>query len=361
MNLIMRTALVSDTGLLRDNNEDAAYAGRRLIVVADGMGGPPAGEVASDIVVRALTALDAALPATGVGRALRDAVIGANHEIAEAAQADPANAGMGTTATAMALAGDELSVVHVGDSRGYLLRDGELSQVTRDDTFVQELVDRGALTAEQAWHHPRRSLVTNAVQGLDLTLSSAVLTGRAGDRLLLCSDGLSDVVPADAIRSTLVLYAEPQECAEQLVKLAHRAGAPDNVTVVVADLFRAERSGQGALGVTTTMPSASLKRMSPGENVTVPKVTGTSTSPAPVLPLLRGLVPSTLIPSGNSPRTTTSRTAPCSTRPAHPLRAPSPAMTSPTNAVRSDAPPSTTRTCPAPRSPSTPLTSALSS
>lgn len=235
----MRTAVVSDVGLLRDNNEDAAYAGRRLIAVADGIGGLPAGEVASDIVVRALAALDAAFPRTGVDRALRDAVIGANRQIAEATRADPANAGMGTTVTAMALAGDQLSVVHVGDSRGYLLRDGELSQVTRDDTFVQELVDSGALTAAQAWHHPQRSLVTNAVQGVELTPAVAVLTGRAGDRLLLCSDGLSDVVPADAIRSTLCLYAEPQECAEQLVKLAHRAGAPDNVTVVVADLVTA--------------------------------------------------------------------------------------------------------------------------
>jgi protein phosphatase len=139
----------------------------------------------------------------------------------------------------MVLAGDELSVVHVGDSRGYLLRDGELSQVTRDDTLVQELIERGALTAEQAWHHPQRSLVTSALQGDDLTPDVGVLTGRVGDRLLLCSDGLSDVVTADAIRSALCLYGEPQECAEQLVKLAHRAGAPDNVTVVVADLVPA--------------------------------------------------------------------------------------------------------------------------
>lgn len=239
MNLIMRAALVSDTGLLRDNNEDAAYAGTRLVAVADGMGGLPAGEVASDMVVRALAPLDAPLPGTGIDRALRDAVIGANRQIAEATRADPGNAGMGTTVTAMALAGDELFVVHIGDSRGFLLRDGELSQVTRDDTLVQELVDRGALTAEQAWHHPQRSLVTNAVQGCELTPAIALLTARVGDRLLLCSDGLSDVVPAEAIRSTLVLYAEPPECAEQLVKLAHRAGAPDNVTVVVADLLPA--------------------------------------------------------------------------------------------------------------------------
>lgn len=241
MNLIMRTALVSDIGLLRDNNEDAAYAGRRLIAVADGIGGLPAGEVASDLVVRELAAVDAAVPAADgdPGTELRDAVIRANRQIAEATMADPANAGMGTTVTAMALAGDELSIVHVGDSRGYLLRDGELSQVTRDDTLVQELVDRGALTAAQAWQHPQRSLVTNAVQGAELTPDIAVLTARVGDRLLLCTDGLSDVVPADAIRSTLCLYAEPQECAEQLVKLAHRAGAPDNVTVVVADLVPA--------------------------------------------------------------------------------------------------------------------------
>jgi PPM family protein phosphatase len=239
MNLIMRTAIVSDPGLLRDNNEDAAYAGRRMIAVADGMGGPPAGEVASEIVVRALAALDAALPETGVGAAVRDAVVAANRQIAEATRADPASAGMGTTVTVMALAGDELHVVHVGDSRGYLLRGGELTQVTRDDTLVQELVDRGALTLDQARHHPQRSVVTHAVQGDELAPAVAVLAGRVGDRLLLCSDGLSDVVTARAIRSTLALYAEPQECAEQLVKLAHRAGAPDNVSAIVADLVAA--------------------------------------------------------------------------------------------------------------------------
>lgn len=239
MNLIMRTALVTDAGQRRDNNEDAAFAGPRLIAVADGIGGQPAGEVASEIVVRALAGLDAALPETGVDRALVDAILGANRRIATAARANPANAGMGTTVTVVALTGDELSVVHVGDSRGYLLRDGELTQVTRDDTLVQELVDQGALTAEQAWHHPQRSLVTNAVQGDDLTLAVAALTGRAGDRMLLCSDGLSDVVPAEAIRSTLCLHAEPRDCADQLVKLTHSAGAPDNVTVVVADLIPA--------------------------------------------------------------------------------------------------------------------------
>jgi PPM family protein phosphatase len=255
MSLTMRTALVSDAGLLRENNEDAAYAGRRLIAVADGVGGQPAGEVASEIVVRVLTDLDN--PAAGrrapeaalrdavleaaprdpvVEAALRDAVVEANQQIRKVARANRGSRGTATTVTAMLLEADRLYLVHVGDSRGYLLRDGELRQVTRDDTYVQELVDGGYLTAEQVRRHPQRSLITNAVQGGDLTVATATLPGAAGDRLLVCSDGLSDVVPDETIAATLRAYGHPEDCAAQLIKEAHRAGAPDNVTVVVADL-----------------------------------------------------------------------------------------------------------------------------
>jgi serine/threonine protein phosphatase PrpC len=238
MTLTMRTALVSDAGLVRDNNEDAAYAGRRLIAVADGVGGQPAGEVASDIMVRVLAGVEelADRPGGDPAAALRDAVVRANQQIREVVRANRGNNGMATTVTAVALDGDRLCIVHVGDSRGYLLRDGELWQVTRDDTYVQELVDGGYLTAAQARRHPQRSLITNAVQGGDLRPATVTLPGRAGDRLLLCSDGLSDVVPDETIAATLLTYGDPVDCAAQLIKEAHRAGAPDNVTVVVADL-----------------------------------------------------------------------------------------------------------------------------
>lgn len=248
MTLIMRTALASDAGLVRENNEDTAYAGRHLVAVADGMGGPPAGEVASEIVVRALVGLAGEVAGAGgeaagaggdPGTALWNAVAYANRQIREAGRADPASGGMGSTVTAVLLVGTDLTILHVGDSRGYLLRDGELRQITRDDTLVQELVDRGVLTAAQARHHPQRSLITNAVQGAELAPVITVLAGRIGDRLLLCSDGLSDVVDDDAIGAMLHGCAEPEQCAEQLVKLALRAGAPDNVTVVVADLVSA--------------------------------------------------------------------------------------------------------------------------
>ena len=239
MNLSLRTALVSDPGLVRANNEDAAHAGERLLVVADGVGGQPAGEVASAIVIRNLLPLDQTPTGADPAAALTAAVAAANHQIAEAAQADPLQAGLGTTVTAVLLTGDRLVVLHVGDSRCYLWRNHGLIQLTRDDTFVQELVDRGALTPEEARRHPQRSIITQAVQGEELTPAVALVPAQAGDRLLLCSDGLSDVVADEAIGQALEQHAEPRQCAEQLVKLAQQAGAPDNVTVIIADLLPA--------------------------------------------------------------------------------------------------------------------------
>lgn len=236
MSLILRTAAASDPGLVRPNNEDSAHAGPYLVVVADGVGGMPAGELASDIVVRMLAPLDQATGHDEPVRALRDAVDEANREIREAAEADPAHDGMGTTVTALLLAGGKLALLHVGDSRGYLLREGALRQLTRDDTFVQSLVDQGLLTAEQARNHPQKSLITRAVQGQHVAPTCRVLDPQAGDRYLLCSDGLSDVVTDEAIGQTLQSYADRQQCVEQLVKLALQAGAPDNVTAVLADV-----------------------------------------------------------------------------------------------------------------------------
>ena len=236
MSLILRSAVVTDVGLVRTNNEDTAHAGARVLAVADGIGGQPAGELASDFVIKELAALeDGPDPADPV-TALREAIDRANRAIWEASAADPEADGMGTTVVAMLLSGEDLALLHVGDSRGYGLRDGTLARITRDDTVVQALVDQGVLTDDQARRHPQRAIVTQAVQGRDFVPTVALLEPVPGDRFLLCSDGLSDYVDDEAIGATMIAHLDPQPCAERLLKLALEAGAPDNVTIVIADI-----------------------------------------------------------------------------------------------------------------------------
>jgi protein phosphatase len=239
MGVNLQAAVVTDAGLIRSNNEDLAYVGRRLIAVADGMGGLPAGELASAIMIRTLEPLEAVEQPTGSDAlaALASAVGAANDEIRSTADADPARAGMGTTLTSMLFADDgSVALVHVGDSRGYRFRDGELNQVTIDDTYVQMLVDAGEIEPGDARHHPQRALVTQAVQGGDFEPHCMVLAPETGDRYLLCSDGLSDVLTDETIATALATYPDPHECAERLVKLTLASGAPDNVTVVIGDI-----------------------------------------------------------------------------------------------------------------------------
>jgi protein phosphatase len=238
MSLVLRAAAASHLGPVRENNEDAWHAGSRLVAVADGIGGMPAGDVASEITMRTLAPLDEDLPRSPFP-ALLEAVELANDRIRQAAEADPARDGMGTTVTALLLTGRRLGVVHVGDSRAYLLRRGVLEQVTKDDTYVQTLVDRGVLSAGEARHHPRRSVIVQAVQGQPVEPAAIVLTPRAGDRFLVCSDGLSDAVEDDALASTLLAYPDPKECADRLIRLALDAGGLDNVTAIVADVAAA--------------------------------------------------------------------------------------------------------------------------
>jgi protein phosphatase len=235
MHLRFHATLTTDVGLVRDKNEDSAFAGEQLIVVADGMGGMPAGEFASDIVIRRMKDLDSYDGPEPLS-ALFEAIGDANDEIAEAALAAPDRYGMGTTVTAMLARGVEVALAHVGDSRAYLLRDGELSQLTSDDTYVQMLVDRGELTIDEARNHPQRSLVTQALQGGKYDPYGAILLLSAGDRVLICSDGLSDYVDDESIAEILRNCLDTAEAGAQMVKLAHAAGAPDNVTAVIADL-----------------------------------------------------------------------------------------------------------------------------
>jgi serine/threonine protein phosphatase PrpC len=237
MTLVLRAVAASDVGLVRGNNEDAVYVGRRLLVVADGMGGLPAGEVASDILVRTLADVDIAADPGNPLQDLCDAVALANERIDSAVAEDAAErTGMGTTVTAVLLAGERLALLNVGDSRCYRSRDGQLTQLTRDDTYVQVLVDQGMLSAAEARRHPQRALVTQAVQGGDLTPVGRVMAPRIGDRLLLCSDGLSDYVDDEVIAVTLRAYPDRMLCATELIARTLEAGAPDNVTVIVADV-----------------------------------------------------------------------------------------------------------------------------
>jgi PPM family protein phosphatase len=236
MTLAVRAVAATDQGLARSNNEDAVFVGNRLFVVADGMGGLPAGELASDILVRALAVVDD-MPDTG--QPLQDllaALRTANERIEAAIADDGARDGMGTTVTALLLSGGSVAALNVGDSRCYLVRDGGMTQVTRDDTYVQALVDQGVLTPDDARRHPQRALVTQAVQGGDFQPTGRMLPIRAGDRFLLCSDGLTDYVTDEVIGETLLTRADRKSCAAELINRTLDAGAPDNVSVIVCDV-----------------------------------------------------------------------------------------------------------------------------
>jgi serine/threonine protein phosphatase PrpC len=235
--LAIRYAVQSDIGLLRDENEDAAYAGARLLAVADGMGGHAAGEVASATVIDALKPLDTQVPAGELLNALDHAVRQASRTLAAMAQANPALTGMGTTLTALLWSGSQLGLVHIGDSRAYLVRDGAVFQITQDHTLVQSLLDDGKITEGEVASHPQRNLILRAIRTQadhepDLQLREA----RPGDRYLLCSDGLHEVVDPGAIASVLTTVGDPDQAAKDLIALAIDGGGPDNITCIVADV-----------------------------------------------------------------------------------------------------------------------------
>ncbi|MDQ1038825.1 serine/threonine protein phosphatase PrpC [Streptomyces sp. V3I8] len=236
--LELRYAALSDTGLVRPANQDTVHAGTRVLAVADGFGS--GGAPASGAAVEALKHLDdEPLPAGSVLNLLEDAVQGAAQAVREVA--GPTDPRTGTTLTAMVWTGSRLALVHIGDSRAYLLRDGGLFRITHDHTLVQSLLDEGRLTPEEATAHPQRTLLAKALTGdasapaPDLRLHDAL----AGDRYLLCSDGLSGVVPETTLEETLTTTPDPAEAARTLITAAHTAGAPDNVSCVVADVVRA--------------------------------------------------------------------------------------------------------------------------
>ncbi len=235
MTLVLRYAARSDRGLVRSNNQDSVYAGPRLLAVADGMGGHAAGEVASKVVIASLAHVDDDEPGDDLLGKLRDAVAAGNGAISELVTSDPDLEGMGTTLTAILFAGNRLGLVHIGDSRAYLLREGTFAQITHDDTFVQSLIDEGRITPDEAATHPQRSLLLRALTGHDFEPSLTVREARVGDRFLLCSDGLSGVVSLETLDEAIRI-PDPQACADRMIELALKGGGPDNVTVIVADV-----------------------------------------------------------------------------------------------------------------------------
>ncbi len=238
MSLSLRFAAGSHKGMIREGNEDSGYAGPRLLAIADGMGGQAAGEVASSEVISTIVALDDDVPGSDVLTSLGAAVQRANDQLRQMVEEDPALEGMGTTLTALLWTGQRLGMVHVGDSRAYLLRDGVLTQITQDHTWVQRLVDEGRITEEEAGTHPQRSLLMRALgSGDHVEPDLSIREVRAGDRYLICSDGLSGVVSHQTMEDTLASYQGPQETVQELIQLALRGGGPDNITVIVADVL----------------------------------------------------------------------------------------------------------------------------
>ncbi|WP_018025088.1 PP2C family protein-serine/threonine phosphatase [Corynebacterium ulceribovis] len=239
MTLALVSIAASDRGLVRENNEDCAFAGQHVLALADGMGGHAAGEVASRLIIESVMVLEDIAPTEDDAQALYDAMLEGNRQIAGEISTNPTTKGMGTTLTSVLFDGHGLTLLHVGDSRGYLLRDGELTQITRDDTFVQSLVDEGRLTADEASVHPQKSYILKALTGDPVEPTIQQLNIFEGDRLLLCSDGLSDPVSFDTIQTCLGL-GSPKEAARKLIEMALRSGGPDNVTMVVADVVAAD-------------------------------------------------------------------------------------------------------------------------
>lgn len=239
MKVAYESAIGSHVGMVRSNNQDSAFAGDHLFLVADGMGGHAGGDVASSITARAVATVDA--PPLGSPEAttntLRQAVLEANRKLRDTVKERPELAGMGTTFTGFITVGDRLALAHIGDSRLYRFRDGELTQITRDHTFVQRLVDSGKITEEEAKTHPRRSVLMRVLGDVDASpeVDTDVLETRPGDVWLLCSDGLCGYVEDSDIEKALRRRHSLQGAVDALIDKSLAHGAPDNVTVVLVE------------------------------------------------------------------------------------------------------------------------------
>lgn len=244
----LHAAGLTDVGQAREGNEDAMHVGDSVFAVADGMGGHAAGEVASTLALEPIADLDGRVFGDNeqARSALEDAVVEANRIVVEAAETDNTLQGMGTTLTAALFEGRRLHLAHVGDSRAYLLRQGRVTQLTRDHTFVQQLLDDGSITEAEAATHPHRSVVTRAIgTSTEVEIDLETLDLASGDAVLLCSDGLSGVVDDDRIAELLTSDRTPEQTVTELVRAANQAGGPDNITAVLLTMV-AERDGPAA-------------------------------------------------------------------------------------------------------------------
>ena len=236
----LHAAGLSDVGQVRRGNEDAMLVGDSVFAVADGMGGHAAGEVASALALEPIADLDGRVFGDDqqARKALEDAVVEANRAVVDAARGDDALSGMGTTLTAALFEGRRLHVAHVGDSRAYLLRQGRVTQLTRDHTFVQQLIDDGTITQAEAATHPHRAVITRAIgTSAEVEIDLETLDLASGDAVLLCSDGLSGVVDDEEIAALLTSDRTPEETVTALVDAANDAGGPDNITAVLLTMI----------------------------------------------------------------------------------------------------------------------------
>ncbi|WP_344420335.1 PP2C family protein-serine/threonine phosphatase [Pseudonocardia ailaonensis] len=241
MALGLRSAIGSDVGRRRTANEDSGATAGRLLVVADGMGGHAHGELASALTVATMLELGGRLPRElpdeDLLRELAGAVDEVSDRLAQHARQEPDTQGMGTTVVVLVLDGDRFGLAHVGDSRIYRCRAGELVQLTKDHTMVQQLVDEGQITPEEALVHPRRSVLMRALStDHPVEPDLFVVQPQAGDRYLLCSDGVTAVLPDAALLDLLAAPTEPEAVVDTLITYANDGGGPDNITCIVADI-----------------------------------------------------------------------------------------------------------------------------
>ncbi|GAB3873854.1 PP2C family protein-serine/threonine phosphatase [Terrabacter terrigena] len=243
MAIALRYAARSDLGLgPKSRNEDSAYAGPNLLVLADGMGGHAAGDVASSMIVGELAPLDEEdVTADQAIPLLEEALHSANAKLTKAMRENSDLAGMGSTTIVMLRTGNKLAMAHIGDSRAFMLRGDTFSQITKDHSFVQQLIDEGRISKDEAGHHPQRSVVTRVMTGQpDDEPDTSLREAKIGDRFLMCSDGLSDFVGADVIEEILREARTPDEAADRCIEVALKASTRDNVTVIVADVVDAK-------------------------------------------------------------------------------------------------------------------------
>lgn len=255
-------AALTDVGRARERNEDSYTAGEYVFAVADGLGGHNAGDVASRLAVEPLAALDRSVEGTPTDRiadALGRAVDAANRAVYQRAQNDAKVRGMGTTLTAVAISNGAAHLAHVGDSRCYLIRDGEMTQLSSDHTLVARMVAEGKLSPAEAETHPQRSILTRALGAEpEVDVDTLEIQLQVGDRLVLCSDGLSSVITEEQIQATVQDSKDLKETCKRLIEAANQRGGPDNITVVVVEV-----TGVPALRAGTAAPSTSRREVSP--------------------------------------------------------------------------------------------------